>query len=149
MADQKSLNKRFYAIRDRHSFSVKKALHHQLGLVWDPWPVNYFRRSMLFSAAKMVVAARSAECVDICVDQIELLPASGNEAGIQGGSQNLPLYSLRSPSMLPFKIHLFEIPVIESANRFLGSDKRTTRIMVRKGQISEPLLRFLSSVGVA
>ena len=99
---------RFYAIKDKQSLQVRKARRSET-LVWDPWPVTEVQKDAMFDAAMKLVQQRNSQCVDIYADKIELLPASGNVLGVQGGSQELSLYSLRSPDTMPVRFHLWHI----------------------------------------
>ena len=99
---------RFDAIKDKQSLLVRKARRSQT-LVWDPWPVTKVQKDAIFDAAMKLVRQRSSQCVDICANKIELLPASGTILGVQGGSRELPLYSLRSPDTLPVRFHLWNV----------------------------------------
>ena len=99
---------RFYAIKDKQSLQVRKARRSQT-LVWDPWPVTKLQKDAMFDAAMKLVQQRNSQCADIRADKIELLPASGNVLGVQGGSQELSLYSPRSPDTLPVRFHLWHI----------------------------------------
>lgn len=99
---------RFYAIKDKQSLQVRKARRSKT-LVWDPWPVSNVQEDAIFDIAKKLVRHRNSQCVDICANKIELLPASGNILGVQGGSWKLPLYSLRSPDTLPVRFHLWHV----------------------------------------
>ena len=98
----------FYAIKDKQSPQVKKARRSET-LVWDPWPVTKVQKDATFDAAMRLVRHRNSHCVDICMNKIVLLPASGNLLGVQGGSRELPLYSLRSPDMPPVRFHLWHV----------------------------------------
>ena len=99
---------RFYAIKDKQSLQVKKARRSKT-LVWDPWPVTKVQKDAIFDVAMKLVQQRNSQCVDICANKIVLLPASGNLLGVQGGSRELPLYSLRSPDTLPVRFHLWHV----------------------------------------
>ena len=99
---------RFYAIKDKQSLLVRKARRSNT-LVWDPWPVTKVQKDAIFVAAMKLVRQRNSQCVDICANKIELLPASGTILGVQGGSRELPLYSLRSPDTLPVRFHLWHV----------------------------------------
>ena len=103
----------FYAIKDKQSPQVKKARRSGT-LVWDPWPVTIVHKDALFDAALKLVRQRNSHCVNICMDKIVLLPASGNLLGVQGGSREFPLYSLRSPDMPPVKFHLWHVAGTET-----------------------------------
>ena len=103
----------FYAIKDKQSPQVKKARRSKT-LVWDPWPVTKVQKDATFDAAMKLVRRRNSQCVDICMNKIVLLPASGNLLGVQGGSRELPLYSLRSPDIPPVKFHLWHVAGMKS-----------------------------------
>ncbi|MCJ1453453.1 hypothetical protein MMC28_003800 [Mycoblastus sanguinarius] len=163
---------KFYALRDRHSLSVREAQRRPSGMAWDPWPVKNFKKDSLFYAAQELVRVRNSKCIkiwtdqeptrdckarqiDICTEkatvrhQVTLLPASGNIAGIQGGSLNVPLYSLRSANTLPIRVHLWLIPPVDTWTAVEGCFKRTpAKIMVRKGQRTESFSQFLNSFGI-
>lgn len=74
---------------------------------WDPWPVKRFRPDALFETAQSLVKQRNEENVDNAIDRVVLLPASGSVAGIHGKTECTDLYSLRSPTKLPVKVHLW------------------------------------------
>lgn len=141
---------KFYVLRGRDSLANRKAQRSNKGMVWDPWLVKNFKEDVIFETAKKLVQQRNLQCVDICVDKIVLLPASGNIAGIQGGSKKLLLYSLRSPDTLPIKFHMWEIPAVWKWNGKAVSWTltRPKKVMVRHGRLSEPLTNFLQSFGV-
>lgn len=103
----------FYAIKDKQSPQVKKARRSGT-FVWDPWPVTTVQKDALFNAAIKLVRQRNSHCVNICMNKIVLLPASGNLLGVQGGSREFPLYSLRSPDMPPVKFHLWHVAGTET-----------------------------------
>ena len=111
---------RFYLIK-RPLFARK--------VTWDPWPVQKFNESALFKAAKGLIGSRNTASLDNSIDKIVLLPASGSIPGVHGGTGNLDLYSLRSPSMLPRRIHLWMT--------------RGGKIMVRTGVESKTLVELL------
>ncbi|KAL2047756.1 hypothetical protein ABVK25_011368 [Lepraria finkii] len=96
---------RFCAIKDRQSTAAKKAQRSD-ELVWDPWPVRNVQKDAILEAAKKIVRQQNSKCINICTDKIVLLPASGNIPGVQSGSLETPLYSIRSPEFLPVRIHL-------------------------------------------
>lgn len=79
-------------------------------VVWDPWPVRTFRENALFRAAKRLIDLRNTLSFDNSLNRIVLLPASGSFAGIMGGTGDMDLYSLRSPSILPRRIHFWRTP---------------------------------------
>ncbi len=105
---------KFYAIRDKQSPLVEKARRSKT-LLWDPWPVSKVQKDAIFDAAMKLVRQRNSQCVNICADKIVLLPASGNLLGVQGGSRDLPLYSLRSPDTLPLKLHLWHVAGVKTS----------------------------------
>ena len=82
----------------------------------------------------MIIKQRNEASVDNCIDQLVILPASGNIDGVHGGTINTRLYSIRSPSKLPVKIHLWRTS--------------TGDIMVRNKLQSMKLTRFLQSLEV-
>ncbi len=143
--------RRFYAIRDKDSPAVNRVQRSQQGFAWDPWPVKECKGDATFDAAKKLVHQRNLQCVNICADKIMLLPASGNVAGVQGGSKKLGLNSLRSPDALPIRFHMWELPVVMKWHDKGGfwSVQRPKKIMVRHGHRSETLTSFLQSFGVA
>ena len=127
---------RFYAIKDKQSLQVRKArCSKELG--WDPWPVTKVQKDTSFDTATKLVQQRNAQCVNICVNKIKLLPANGNIPGVQGGSRGLPLYSLRSPDTLPMKFHLWHVAGLET-----GEKDRT--IAARRSQVRQLLQSALS-----
>lgn len=98
---------------------------------WDPWPVDRFRSNALFDAANEMIKKRNEKSVANFIDRVVLLPASNNVKGVQGGTSNTDLYSLRSPSKLPLRTHLWMTP--------------RGRVMVRKGTHSIPFTELLDS----
>ncbi len=96
---------------------------------WDPWPVKNFRPNTLFRAAEDIIKQRNEENLDNAVDKIVLLPASSTAAVIRMGTANNDICSIRSPSKLPMRIHLWQTS--------------TGKIMVRKGIHSIPLVQFI------
>lgn len=119
--------------------------------VCDPWPVTKFgcRKDTVMEAAQVLVRARNTELINIRC-KIVLLPASSGISGVQGGSRDRPLYSLRPPKMEPFKIHMWQIPEVRTWNKTTWSWHVTPgKIMVRRGQKSEPLSQLLKTIGVA
>ena len=136
------------------SIPVKSAQHlPQEMVIKNPWPVTKFerRKDTVLEAAQVLVRARNAELIiNICSNAIVLLPASGDVPGVQGGSRERPLYSLRPPRLKPFKIHLWQIPPVQTWNRITWSwDVTPGKIMVRQGLKSQPFARLLKSLGVA
>ena len=120
-------------------------------MVCDPWPVTKVgcRKDSVLEAARLLLRARNTELVSTC-SKIILLPASGNVHGVQGGSRERPLYSLHTPSIEPFKVHMWQIPTIRTWNRTTWSWVITPgKIMVRRGQKCEPLTQLLKTLGVA
>ena len=99
---------KFYAIRDKQSPQVEKARRSKT-LIWDPWPVTKVQKDAILDAAMELVRQRNSQCVDFCENKIVLLPASGNLLGVQGGSRESPLYSLRSADTLPIRFHLWRV----------------------------------------
>ncbi len=77
-------------------------------VAWDPWPVKKSRENALFKEAKRLIDLRNTSSFDNSIDKIILLPASGSVAGVPGGTGNMDLYSVRSPSILPRRIHLWK-----------------------------------------
>lgn len=104
-----TLSEQFYALRDWDSLEVKKAQRQSQGVVWDLWPVKYPVNKNVYSAAQTLVRIHNAKCIT-CSQKITLLPASGNTLDQQGGSAHRGLYSLRSPSKLPVKVHIWQTP---------------------------------------
>lgn len=100
-------------------------------LDWDPWPVKYFKSSALFKSAQMTIKQRNEQDVDNFIDKISLLPASNSVKGVQGRTPSTELYSIRSPSRLPIRIHLWAT--------------RNGKIMVQKGIHSVTLLELLET----
>ena len=118
----------------------------------DPWPVTKSkgREDTVLQAAQVLVRARNAELVNECSKAITLLPASGLVPGFQGGSCERPLYSLRSPNLEPFRVHLWQNPAVRRWNRTtLSWDVTPGRIMVRRGLESQQLTHLLKTLGVA
>ncbi len=137
--------------RCRDSTSFKDAERLPQRIVHDPWPVKKFgcRKDTVSEAAKVLIRARNTELVNECSNAITLLPACGAIPNIQGGSPEKPLYSLRSPTIEPFKFHLWEVPAVHFWNETKGSWTVTAgKIMVRRGLKSEPLTRFIKNLGV-
>lgn len=117
----------------------------------DPWPVTKFkcRKDTVLKAAQVLVQARNTELVSACSNVIILLPASGGVPGVQGGSGERPLYSLRPPNLKPFKIHIWQIPAVRTWNKITWSWNVTPgKIIARRGQKSEPLTHLLKTIGV-
>lgn len=140
-----------HASRGRASVSLKDVQRIPQETVCDPWPVTKFgcRKDTVLEAAQVLVRARNTELLNICC-KIILLPASGGVPGVQGGSLDRPLYSLRPPGMEPFKIHMWQIPEVRTWNKTTWSWRVTPgKIMVRRGQKSEPLAQLLKTIGVA
>ena len=136
-----------FALRNRQNTAIKKAQGSH-DLIWDPWPVKRMQKDAIFDSAQKLVQRRNSKCVNICVDRIVLLPASGNIPGVQGGSTGQPLYSIRLPGSLPVRVHLWKKPIIHNWNEQAGRwDAKPEKLMVRRGQISEPLVVFLRSCG--
>lgn len=88
---------RFYLMENQH------ARDHT---VWDPWPVKRFGADHLFKTAQKLVKQRNEANVDNLINRVILLPASGGIPGIHGG-WDTDLYSLRSPSQRPVRVHLW------------------------------------------
>lgn len=101
---------------------------------WDPWPVKHFRPNSLFRAAEVIIKQRNEESVDNFLNKIVLLPACNSIGVIHGGTGNTDLYSIRSPSRLPMRIHLWWTP---------GG-----KIMVRKGIRSMTLVQLIQTFEV-
>lgn len=91
--------KRFYLLKES---SKSRATE------WDPWPVKKFRPTKLFRAADGLIRQRNEESVDKFLNKIVLLPASNSVAFMHGGTDSTELYSIRSPSQLPSRIHLWQ-----------------------------------------
>ncbi|KAL9120292.1 MAG: hypothetical protein Q9187_003156 [Circinaria calcarea] len=97
---------------------------------WDPWPVKGVspRKNPILSAARAMIQVVNSSDFDHCLDPITLLPASN---GISCRQEKVNLYSIRSPSTLPFKVNLWMV----------GESK----IMLRRGCQLVPLQDFLTS----
>lgn len=74
---------------------------------WDPWPVKNFRPTALYRSAERLIRQRNEESVDKFLNKIVLLPASNSVAAMHGGTASTELYSIRSPSKLPSRVHLW------------------------------------------
>lgn len=96
--------------------------------VWDPWPVRRIspRKDPILDTARAMIHLVNSSDFDHRLDPMTLLPASN---GISGRQERANLYSIRSPSTLPFKVNLW-----------MG---RGSRIMLRKGCLLMPLHNFL------
>ena len=115
----------------------------------DPWPVTKLRKDTVLEAAQILVRARNTELVNECSNAITLLPASGAITNVQGGSLERRLYSLRSPTIEPFKVHLWQVPAVRIWNETKGSwNVIAGKIMVRRGLRSEPFTHLLITLGV-
>lgn len=139
------------ASRGRESVSTNDAQRLPQEIVCDPWPVTKLggRKDSVLEAAQLLVQARNTELVNVC-SKIILLPASGNVHGVQGGSRERSLYSFHAPNLEPFKVHMWQIPAVHTWNRTTWSRTVTPgKIMVRRGQKSEPLVQLLKTHGVA
>ena len=121
----------FYAVRDWDS-RIVKAQRQAQGLAWDPWPVKHSFDTFVFAAAQTVVLSHNARCIT-CSQHITLLPASGNYPNLQGGSWDRRLYSIRSPSALPIKVHIWQTP--------------GAKVMASKGLQTAALTTILASFG--
>ena len=99
---------------------------------WDPWPVTGRYADPVLENAMAIVKKRNSTSIDHCLDRIVLLPASGNTPYVQGGTQGLFLYSLRSPSFLPVRIQLWMTPGL--------------KVMALKGRVSIPLEKYLQRI---
>ena len=136
----------------RESISTKDNRCLSQDTVSDPWPVTKTngRRDTVLRAARVLVRARNSELVNECGNAITLLPASGPVSGHQGGSPERSLYSLRSPKIAPFKIHLWQTPAVRiwsEANFSWITTAGTT--MVRQGPKSEPFTHLLKTLGAS
>ena len=101
---------------------------------WDPWPVDKskLKKNVIFSKANALLQQRNHESVDTLIDRIVLLPASSDpKYKFQGGSPGMLLYSVRSPSTLPVRIHLWATPA--------------GKVMVRQRNTSISLDKFITS----
>lgn len=98
---------------------------------WDPWPVKHFRPNALYRAAEAMIRERNEKNVDNFLNKIVLLPASNSIAVMHGGTATTDLYSIRSPSRLPVRIHLWRTP--------------RGKLMVRKGIHSLTLAQLIKS----
>lgn len=125
-------SEQFYALHDWDSPEVHKFQRQAQCLSWDPWPVKHTVSNHVFSAAQNLVRIHNARCIT-CSQKITLLPASGNNVHQQGGSVDRGLYSLRSPSALPVKMHIWQTP--------------GAKIMASKGLQTAPLTGILASFG--
>lgn len=114
------------------NFAVERQLSRQ-GNLYDPWPVFRFREDDLFKVAQRLVHQRNLSSIDNYLDRVVLLPASGGYHGFQGGSNRELLYSLRSPSLLPRRMHVW---------RTSGG-----KIMVRHNLQSKTLSDLLGKLG--
>ena len=135
----------------RESIPMKDNRRLSQDMVYDPWPVTRSngRKDTVLEAAQVLVRARNRELVNECSNAITLLPASGPVSGYQGGSPERPLYSLRSPILEPFKVHLWQTPAVRTWNETKLSWNATPgRIMVRQGLKSEPFTHLLKTLGV-
>ena len=131
---------------------IKDDKHLSQDMVCDPWPVtkSLGRKDTVLEAARKLVRARNIEIVNGCTNAITLLPASGAIVGVQGGSPERHLYSLSSPKVEPFKVHLWQTPPVRTWDRIkLSWNVTPGRIMVRRGLNTEPLTLFLKSLGVS
>lgn len=117
--------KRFYLLEKPSKYRVTE---------WDPWPVKHFRPTALFRAAERLIRQRNEESVDKFLNKIVLLPASNSVAAMHGGTASTELYSIRSPSKLPSRIHLWRT--------------RGGEIMVRKGIRSMTLVQLIETFEV-
>ena len=136
----------------RESIPMKDNRRLSQDMVYDPWPVTKTngRKDAVLEAAQVLVQARNSELVNECGNAIILLPASGPVPGYQGGSPARPLYSLRSPKLEPFKVHLWQTPAVRTWNETkLSWNDTPGRIMVRQGLKAEPLTHFLRTLGVS
>lgn len=116
------------------SFFLLETNSKSRDLSWNPWPVKYFQSTPLFQAAQKIIKQRNEQDVDNFIDKICLLPASNSVKGVHGKTCKTELYSIRSPSRLPTRIHLW----------FTTGDK----IMIIKGTKCLPLLEFLDTFEV-
>lgn len=138
--------------RRHESYSIKDDERLSADMVCDPWPVtkSKAKKDTILEAAQLLVRARNTELVNECSNAITLLPASGAVSGLQGGSSERPLYSLRSPKVEPFKVHLWQTPAVRTWNKkSLLWNVTPGKIMVRRGLKSEPLTHLLKTLGVA
>ena len=143
--------------RSRHSGPrhesnpTKNDRHLSQDMVYDPWPVTKTngRKDTVLEAARCLVRARNRELVNECGNAFTLLPASRAVSGYQGGSPDRPLYSLRSPKLEPFRVHLWQTPAVRTWNETKLSWNTTPgRIMVRQGLKSEPFTHLLKTLGL-
>ena len=81
--------------------------------LWDPWPVKRCVPDSLFKAAQTIVKHRNLESADNYLDAITLLPARSNMLHDQITSEGSQLYSLRSPSVLPYRVQLWMTPRLQ------------------------------------
>ena len=109
------------------------------------------RMDTVLRAAQVLVRRRNSELVNECGNAITLLPASDPVSGRQGGSPERPLYSLRTPKIAPFKVHLWQTtPAVLTWNEVKFSWNTTPgRTMVRQGAESESFTHLLKTLGVS
>lgn len=131
---------------------MKSVQHLCLEMIHDSWLIDKkleCRKDSVLEAARLLVRAHNTQLVNVC-SKIVVLPASGNVHGIQAGSRERSLYSLHAISLEPFEVHMWQIPAIHTWNRATSSCVITPgKIMVRRGQKSEPLSQLLKTLGVA
>lgn len=112
-------------------FYLLRKIPKSRDLCWDPWPVKNFEADSVYREALDIIKRRNEENVDNYADSIVLLPASNSIPWNHGGTANTNLYSVRSPSKLPVRIHLWRT--------------RRGKIMVQKGIRSLTLIEFLKT----
>ena len=116
----------------RLSFRAKQRYPNKY-LQWDPWPVRQHHVDCLLSHVQALVASSNAESADHAADAVDTLRASPCNHGLQTSSMDRGLYSIRSPSMLPIRVHIWRIP---------GG-----KILVRRGHNIQTLSSFLDDLG--
>lgn len=116
-------------------FYLREATSQSRVTEWDPWPVKNFRPDALFRATEDLIRQRNEASVDNFLNKIILLPASNSIAAMHGGTSNTDLYSIRSPSKLPMRIHLWRTPA--------------GKIMVRKGIQTMTLAQLINTFEIA
>ena len=99
--------------------------------VWNPWPVKLRNKDHKLSLAREIIWHLMSTSFDRRFDPIVVLPASSDDSACQGGRDGFDLYSIRSPSTLPYKIILHTV--------------RNSRLMVRNGCQSLSFESFLAA----
>ena len=99
--------------------------------VWNPWPVKLRSKDHKLSLAQDIIWRLNSTSFDRRFDPVIALPASSDGSTRQGGRDGFDLYSIRSPSTLPYKIILHTV--------------RNSRLMVRNGCQSLSFESFLAA----